>query len=116
MLLSFYQHLINRKKGYRVKVIKASGEEIYQAIIDPHALACWVPPENMQDQINQFELWKGGRYQITLGYDHPEDREKFGKSSDGSDITQGKFLKLVPGKCVSQSVGFVSENPAFAAQ
>jgi uncharacterized protein YndB with AHSA1/START domain len=102
------------RKDIASKIIKASCDEIYQAIIDPYALACWLPPKNMQAQINQFELWEGGKYQITLSYDQPEDREKFAKSSDGSDITQGKFLKLLPGECVSQSVEFVSENPDFA--
>lgn len=102
------------RKDTASKIIKASAEEIYKAIIDPRVLALWLPPKNMKAQINLFELWEGGRYQITLSYDHPEDKEKFAKSSDGSDITQGKFLKLVPGKCVSQSVEFVSENVGFA--
>jgi uncharacterized protein YndB with AHSA1/START domain len=102
------------RKDTASKIIKAPAEEIYKAIIDPRALALWLPPKNMKAQISLFEPWEGGRYQITLSYDLPEDKEKFAKSSDGSDITQGKFLKLVPGKCVSQSVEFVSENIGFA--
>ena len=102
------------RKDVASKVIRASVSEIYQAITDPHALAIWLPPQGIQAQINQFEPWEGGSYQITLSYDHPADKEKFAKSSDGSDITKGKFLRLLPGRRVSQSVEFVSENPDFA--
>ncbi|SEI50875.1 Uncharacterized conserved protein YndB, AHSA1/START domain [Dyadobacter sp. SG02] len=102
------------RKDVASKIINASVDEIYQAIIDPNALASWLAPKGMQARINQFEPWEGGRYQITLSYNRPEDKEKFAKSSDGSDITQGEFLKLLPGRQVSQSVEFVSENPDFA--
>lgn len=102
------------RKDVASRVIKASADEIYQAIIDPDALAGWLAPKGMQAQINQFEPWEGGRYQITLSYDQPADKEKFAKSTDGSDITQGKFLKLLPARQVSQSVDFVSEDPDFA--
>lgn len=102
------------RKDTASKIIKASAGEIYQAIVDPRALACWLPPENMKAQINLFEPWEGGRYQITLSYDDPDDKKRFAKSSDGSDITRGKFLTLLPDKCVRQSVEFVSENPEFA--
>lgn len=102
------------RKDTASKIIKASANEIYQAIIDPRALALWLPPKNMKAQIKLFEPWEGGRYQIILSYEDPQDRAKFAKSSDGTDITQGTFLKLQPGKCVSQSVEFVSGNIGFA--
>ena len=104
----------SERKDIASKIIRASSDEIYQAIMDPQALVSWLPPENMNAQIQQFEPWEGGSYQITLSYDHAEDREQFAKSSDGSDITEGKFLKLLPGKLVSQSVEFASDKPEFA--
>ena len=103
----------SERKDTASKVIKASPEVIYNAIIDPKALVSWLPPENMKAQIQQFEPWGGGRYQITLTYDRQDDG-KYGKSSEGTDITHGKFIELAPGKRVSQSVDFVSDNPAFA--
>jgi uncharacterized protein YndB with AHSA1/START domain len=105
----------SERKDTASKVIKASPEAIYNAIIDPGALVCWLPPENMKAQIQQFEPWEGGAYQITLTYDRPDDG-KYGKSSEGTDITHGKFIELVNGKRVSQSVEFVSDNPAFAGR
>ncbi|SDF59279.1 Uncharacterized conserved protein YndB, AHSA1/START domain [Dyadobacter soli] len=102
------------RKDVASKIINASADEIYQAIINPDALASWIAPKGMRAQINQFEPWEGGRYQIRLSYDKPADKEQFAKSSDGSDITQGKFLKLLAGRQVSQSVDFVSDNPDFA--
>ncbi|GGN13490.1 hypothetical protein GCM10010967_57090 [Dyadobacter beijingensis] len=102
------------RKDIASKVVQASADEIYRAIIDPQALAHWLPPRNMRARINQFEPWEGGQYRITLSYDHPDLGAKFAKSSDASDIAQGSFLKLSPGKCVVQSVEFVSDNPDFA--
>jgi uncharacterized protein YndB with AHSA1/START domain len=37
-----------------------------------------------------------------------------GKSSDNSDVAQGEFFELVPGKRIVQRIVFESEDPAFA--
>ncbi len=39
-----------------------------------------------------------------------------GKTTDRTDITTGRFLRLVPGRCVRQSVEFESNDPAFAGE
>lgn len=96
------------------RIIKGSPEAIYQAIVDPKALATWLPPGNMQARIDTFEPWEGGAYRIVLTYNNDADKAAFAKSGEGTDIAQGHFLELVPGKKVSQSVEFTSDNPQFA--
>lgn len=96
------------------RIIKGSPDAIYQAIVDPKALAVWLPPKNMHARIDTFEPWAGGAYRIVLTYNNDADRAAFAKSGDGTDIAQGRFLKLVPGKMISQSVEFASDNPQFA--
>lgn len=37
-----------------------------------------------------------------------------GKSTGDSDIAEGRFVEIVPGRRVSYSVDFVSDDPAYA--
>jgi uncharacterized protein YndB with AHSA1/START domain len=92
--------------------IAASPEAIYRVLTDPEALMAWLPPTGMTGQTLLFEPWEGGRYRIELRYDKPGA----GKTDAGSDITWGRFLALVPGRRLVQSVEFESDDPAFAGR
>lgn len=37
-----------------------------------------------------------------------------GKSSKNTDVVDGRFVDLVPGKCIVQAFQFESDDPAFA--
>lgn len=39
-----------------------------------------------------------------------------GKTSENTDVAQGKFLELVPDKRIVQSVNFDSEDPEFRGE
>lgn len=94
------------------RIIKAVPQAVYQAFMDPKALVTWLPPKGMEGRIDAFDAREGGFYRMTLTYigsDHPA-----GKSSDNSDVAQGEFLELIPGKRIVQRIVFESEDPAFA--
>lgn len=94
------------------RVIYASPQFIYQAFLNPQSLVLWLPPKGMSGSINTFDAHKGGDFSMTLTY--KLDRSTIGKTSENTDVFQGKFLELVPDKKIVQSVTFDSDNPAFS--
>jgi uncharacterized protein YndB with AHSA1/START domain len=92
------------------RLIAASPDAIYAVFVDPEALMQWLPPGNMTGRILHFEPRSGGRYAFELTY----TGEGSGKSSARSDIAEGHFVELVPGRRIVQSVEFRSDDPAFA--
>jgi uncharacterized protein YndB with AHSA1/START domain len=94
-----------------VRVITATPDAIYEAFIDPKALAKWLPPAGMSGHIETFEPRPGGHYRMTLTYD---DATTGGKSGGNADVVEGRFVDLVPGQRVVQQVEFASDDPAFA--
>lgn len=96
------------------KVIKALPRSIYQAYLNPKALASWLPPKGMSGHIDVFDPREGGTYSMTLTYERNQSTP--GKTSDHTDVTQGKFLRLDPDKKIVLSIIFESEDPAFASE
>lgn len=97
------------------RVIMASPQTIYQAFLNPEALVSWLPPKGMSGRIDMFDPREGGTYSMTLTYeiDHYSTP---GKTSENTDVSQGKFLVLVPDKKIVQSIIFDSEDPAFTSE
>jgi uncharacterized protein YndB with AHSA1/START domain len=95
------------------RIIKATPQAIYDAFVDPAALAAWLPPKGMRGDFQRFEPRPGGRYRMTLTYEAP-DSATHGKSAADADVVEGKFLELVPGERIVQQADFVSDDPAFA--
>jgi len=59
------------------KIIKAPRKAVYQACLDPKALASWRVPDNMKAQLHVFEAREGGTYRMSLTYllqvqEHPK--------------------------------------------
>jgi uncharacterized protein YndB with AHSA1/START domain len=97
------------------RVVKASPQSIYQAYLDPDALASWVPPKGMKARIDAYDRRAGGRYRLVLTYDEPGQSAR-GKTSEDSDVINGRFLELVPDERIVQLVEFDSEDPAFTGE
>lgn len=95
------------------RIIRSSPREIYQAFVDPEALASWLAPKNMTAQIHTFDARAGGVYRMTLAYDRSDHRTP-GKTSEHADVVQGRFLELIPDQRIVQLVAFESKDPAFA--
>ena len=93
------------------RVIQASPEMLYRALLDPRALVAWLPPEGMTGEFQQFEAREGGRYRMTLTYDDADDAP--GKSSQHSDVVNGRFVELVRDVRVVQQVEFETDDEEF---
>lgn len=95
------------------RVILAPPERIYRALLDPVAVASWLPPQGMDARIVAFEPWEGGAYAVTLRY---RDAHGSGKTSADEDVVRGRFVRLVVDEKVVQVMRFESDDPAFAGE
>ena len=96
------------------RFIAASADVIYRAFVDPKTWPQWLPPDGMTGQIYEFDARPGGTYKMALTYrgDHPSA----GKTSDDTDVVEGRFAELIPNHRVVQIVTFQSDDPAFAGE
>ena len=97
------------------RVVGASPDTIYQAFASAEALMLWLPPAGMSGRALEYDFQEGGRYRIELRYDETLSAGP-GKTTDRTDITNGRFLELLPGRRITQSVEFESSDPAFAGE
>lgn len=96
------------------RIIMASREAIYQAHIDPTAIAAWRPPKGMTCRIYEFDPQEGGTYRMAFVY--PETEQTKGKTSEHEDVFTGRFLEVIPNKRIVEVVQFESDDPAFAGE
>jgi uncharacterized protein YndB with AHSA1/START domain len=94
------------------RVIAAPPDHVYAALVDPEALAVWLPPAGMTGTFERFDARSGGSYRLVLMY--PDASASPGKATADSDIVESQFIDLVPGVRVVQAVEFVSDDPAYA--
>ena len=104
-----------RRSHGATRVIRASAETIYQAFASAEALMQWLPPAGMSGRALEYDFQKGGHYRIELRYDEMSSAEP-GKTTGRTDITNGRFLELRPGRRITQSVEFESSDPSFASE
>lgn len=95
------------------RLIRASRGRVYRAFLDSEALMSWLPPDGMDGHVDCFEPHDGGTFRFTLTYRAP-DRTMPGKSSEDTDIVEGRFLELVADERIVQQFEFDSADPAFA--
>ena len=93
-------------------VIAAPPAKLYAALVDPEALAQWLPPEGMTGRVERFEPHAGGSYRMILYYDGQAEGQ--GKTGMDSDQVEGEFVELVPNQRVVQRVRFESDDPSMA--
>jgi uncharacterized protein YndB with AHSA1/START domain len=97
------------------KIIKAPRQAVYQACLDPDALAKWRVPDNMKAQVHVFDAREGGRFRISLTYQNPA-HSPGGKSSEDTDTFEGRFIELIPDEKIVEVVAFESPDPNFAGE
>jgi uncharacterized protein YndB with AHSA1/START domain len=95
------------------RVLDATPQAVYRALVDPVALVAWLPPKGMRGQIHAFEPRVGGSYRMTLFYED-EAHAGSGKSAANADVVRGRFLELSPDERIVQQIQFDSVDPAFA--
>ena len=94
------------------RVVPASPERVYAALIDPDALTAWLPPEGMTARFEHFDARPGGSYRMVLTYEDAAGAP--GKTTAAADVVEADFVDLVPGVRVVQAGDFVSDDPAYA--
>src|SRR5687768_593001 len=93
------------------RLIAASPDQVFAALVDREALTAWLPPEGMTAKFERFDPRPGGSYRLVLTYrDSAGDR---GKASPDADVVEARYLEIVPGVRVVQAVDFISDDPAF---
>ena len=95
------------------RVIMASPRSIYQAFLDPEAVASWRPPEGMTGRVYAFDPCQGGAFRMSFEYVEA-DHSVRGKTSEHSDVVHGRFLELVPYERIVEQIEFESNDPEFA--
>src|SRR5690242_20156035 len=91
------------------RVIAAPVERVYQALVDPKALATWLPPAGMTGRFEWFDPRPGGSYRMVLTY--ADGASAHGKSTAESDVVEARFVELAPDRRVVQAVVFASDDP-----
>jgi uncharacterized protein YndB with AHSA1/START domain len=94
------------------RVISASPESVYAALVDPDALTTWLPPDGMRGRFERFDARPGGSYRLILTY--AGGSTAAGKATADSDIVEARFVDIVPGVRVVQAVDFISDDPAYS--
>jgi uncharacterized protein YndB with AHSA1/START domain len=97
------------------RIIKAPRKTIYQAFLDPTALATWMAPDSMRLRVHAFEPRQGGRFRISLTYQNPEDAQR-GKTNGDTDTYHGRFVELAPDEKIVQAIEFETEQPGLAGE
>jgi len=97
------------------RVVAADRDAVYRALVEPDALAAWLPPHGMTGRFERFDLRPGGGYRMVLAYDDPAaEPGKTGEGTDVVDVVDVVIVDLVPGERVVQRVVFDADDPAFA--
>ena len=97
------------------RTIKAPRKRVYQALLDPEAVAAWLVPDTMQARVHTFEPREGGQFRISLTYQNPDDSQR-GKTSGDTDTYHGRFAELVPDEKIVEVIEFESQDPGFAGE
>lgn len=97
------------------RIIKAPRHAVYQACLDPGALAKWRVPDNMTARVHVFEAREGGTYRMSLTYRDPT-QSPAGKTSADTDTFQGRFIELVPEEKIVEAIAFELRELVFAGE
>ena len=84
------------------RVIHAPPERIYQAFLDPDALAAWLPPHGMVAKTHSLEPRVGGKFRMSFYTVNKSWSSSFG----------GTYVELVPNKRIVHTDEFETDDAA----
>jgi uncharacterized protein YndB with AHSA1/START domain len=90
--------------------VQAPRTIVYQALLDPRAIATWKVPTGMTSHVHEFDAREGGAFRVSLTYEAPAGT---GKTTAHTDTYHGRFVKLVPNEQVVEVVEFETTDPAL---
>lgn len=93
---------------------RAAGHDL-SGVLAPCVTDAVASPSGMSGRALEYDFRDGGRYKIELRYEDGTSTGS-GKTTDRTDITKGRFLQLVPGRRIKQSVEFESSDPTLAGE
>jgi uncharacterized protein YndB with AHSA1/START domain len=86
------------------RVLRAPPERIYRALLDPDAMANWLPPHGFTGKVNHIKAEVGGTYKMSFT----------NLTTGNSDSFGGEFLELVPNERIRHTDKF--DDPNLAGQ
>ena len=93
--------------------ISAPRERVYDALLDPEAVARWKFPAGMSCVVHEFDAAEGGAIRVSLTYDAPD---RAGKTEGRTDTYRGRFVRLVRNELVVEADEFESDDPALRGE
>lgn len=84
--------------------IRAAPRAVYDALLDPVAVARWKVPDGMTSEVHEWEPRSGGRFRVSLTY--ADEAPARGKTHGRTDTYAGRFVELVPGERVVEAIEF----------
>ena len=101
-------------KSTRVRqVIDAPRKRVFDALLEPSAIARWKVPAGMTGRVHELDAREGGAIRVSLTYDAP-DRE--GKTQGRTDTYRGRFVRIVPDELVVEVDEFETDDPALRGE
>lgn len=93
--------------------LRAPRAVVYQALLDPGAVAKWRVPVGMTSRVHGYDAREGGAFRISLTYDAPD---AVGKTAANTGTYHGHFAKLMADEQVVEVVEFETEDPAMKGE
>ena len=92
------------------RLVAAPVSRVYAALVDAASLEQWLPPEGATGTVEEFEPRPGGAFRMTLRF----ETDGIGKTTQNTDVVNGRFIELEPDRRIVQEIDFVSNDPAYA--
>ena len=86
------------------RVIRAAPEKIYRAVLDPDAMAKWLPPNGFTGKVHHLEAKVGGTYKMSFTNFTTGASHSFG----------GEYRELKPDECIRYADKF--DDPKLSGQ
>jgi uncharacterized protein YndB with AHSA1/START domain len=70
----------------------------------------------MTAAVHEFDAREGGRFRVSLTYEHPASDGSRGKTTGRTDTYHGHFVRLVPERQVVEVTEFETDDPALRGE